>query len=153
MISNPYQFFGRENDLYFRKMTYHDDYDPTYSGFMKSQTNLKLSGIFQDLEGKEYSVILDNSGIVHSDLPRYNSDQEGWAVFTDADHPMNMQKFQLRKEAEAKFMEIASYVYGLPLTLSKEITTHDFNDSATFYQDLIIHKKEVKVHFSIVKES
>ena len=147
MISNPYQFFGRENDLYFRKMTYHDDYDPTYSGFMKSQTNLKLSGIFQDLEGKEYSVILDNSGIVHSDLPRYNSDQEGWAVFTDADHPMNMQKFQLRKEAEAKFMEIASYVYGLPLTLSKEITTHDFNDSATFYQDLIINKKEVKVHF------
>jgi predicted ATP-binding protein involved in virulence len=147
MISNPYQFFGRENDLYFRKMVYHEDYDPTYSGFMKSTRELKLSGTFVDSDGKEYNILLDSNGIVSSDLPRYNSDQEGWSVFTDADHPMNMNKFQLRKEASGKFLEIASYIYGLPLTLLKEITTYDFNDSATFYQDLIIQKNEVKVHF------
>ena len=147
MISNPYQFYGRENDMYFRKMIFHEDYDPTYSGFMASERELKLNGSFVDSEGKEYSVSLDKNGIVSSDLPRYNSDQEGWSVFTDADHPMNMNKFQIRKEASDKFMEIASYVYGLPLSFGKEITTYDLNDSATFYQDLIIQKNEVKVHF------
>lgn len=147
MISNPYQFYGRENDLYFRKMIFHEDYDPTYSGFVNSSREIKLIGTFINKENKEYKVELDKNGLVHSDLPRYNSDQEGWSVFTDADHPMNMNKFQLRKEAANKFLEIASYVYGLPITLSKEITTFDLNDSASFYQDLIIQKKEVKVHF------
>lgn len=147
MISNPYQFYGRENDLYFRKMIFHEDYDPTYSGFVNSTREIKLIGTFINKENKEYKVELDKNGLVHSDLPRYNSDQEGWSVFTDADHPMNMNKFQLRKEAANKFLEIASYVYGLPITLSKEITTFDLNDSASFYQDLIIQKKEVKVHF------
>lgn len=147
MISNPYQFYGRENDLYFRKMIFHEDYDPTYSGFVNSTREIKLIGTFINKDNKEYKVELDKNGLVHSDLPRYNSDQEGWSVFTDADHPMNMNKFQLRKEAANKFLEIASYVYGLPITLSKEITTFDLNDSASFYQDLIIQKKEVKVHF------
>ena len=57
MISNPYQFFGRENDLYFRKMVYHEDYDPTYSGFMKSTRALKLSGTFVDSDGKEFEAL------------------------------------------------------------------------------------------------
>jgi predicted ATP-binding protein involved in virulence len=147
MLSNPYQFFGRENDMYFRKMVFHEDYDPTYSGFIKSVRDLNLTAHFIDTENKTYKVILDQNGIIESELPRYNSDQEGWSVFTDADHPMNMNKFQIRKEAAEKFLEIASYVYGLPLSLGKEITTYDLEDSATFYQDLIITKKEVKVHF------
>lgn len=147
MLSNPYQFFGRQNDMYFRKMIFHEDYDPTYSGFMKSTRNLELVAVFCDLKNSYYKVKLDQNGIVESELPRYNSDQEGWSVFTDADHPMNMNKFQIRKEASEKFLEIASYVYGLPISLGKEITTYDLNDSATFYQDLIIQKKEVKVHF------
>jgi predicted ATPase len=147
MISNPYQFYGRENDMYFRKMIFHEDYDPTYSGFIKSERPLKISGVFIDKDKKEHLVVLDKNGIVHSDLPRYNSDQEGWSVFTDADHPINMNKFQLRKEASEKFLEIASYVYGLPVSLEKEITTYDLNDSATFYQDLVIRKNEVRVHF------
>jgi predicted ATP-dependent endonuclease of OLD family len=147
MLSNPYQFFGRENDMYFRKMIFHEDYDPTYSGFMKSTRDLLLTATFLDKEQKEYTVKLDQNGIVESNLQRYNSDQEGWSVFTDADHPMNMNKFQIRKEAKDKFIEIASYVYGLPISLGKEITTYDMEDSATFYQDLVIQKNEVKVHF------
>lgn len=147
MISNPYQFFGRDNDLYFRKMVYHEDYDPTYSGFSLSSHEMLISGIFCDQNGKEYAVSLDKNGIVHSDLPRYNSDQEGWSVFTDADHPMNMQKFQLKKESADKFIEIASYIYGLPISLEKEVKTYDLNDTAEFYQDLVIKKNEVRVHF------
>lgn len=147
MLSNPYQFFGRENDLYFRKMIFHEDYDPTYSGFIKSERNLLINAIFIDSEKKEYSVTLDQKGIVECQLPRYNSDQEGWSVFTDADHPINMQKFQLKEEASEKFLEIASFVYGLPISLGKPISTYDLGDSATFFQDLIIKKNEVNVHF------
>lgn len=147
MLANPYQFFGRNNDLYFRKMTFHKDYDPTYSGFMLSQSDMLITGTFIDTNEKEYIVKIDKNGIVESQLPRYNSDQEGWAVFTDADHPMNMNKFQLKEEATEKFLEIASYVYGLPIHLDKKVTTKDMGDSASFYQDLIITKNEVKVHF------
>jgi predicted ATP-binding protein involved in virulence len=147
IISNPYQFYGRENDLYFRKMTFHEDYDPTYAGFMKSSREMMLEGTFVDVEMKEYKVIIDKNGIIDSQLPRYNSDQEGWSIFTDADHPINMNKFQLKEEAKDKFLEIASYVYGLPLELGKPIETHDFNETARFYQDLIIVKNEVRVHF------
>lgn len=147
ILSNPYQFYGRDNDLYFRKMTFHEDYDPTYAGFIKSEREMILEGIFIDSSMKEYKVVLDTNGIVESELPRYNSDQEGWSIFTDADHPINMNKFQLKHEAKEKFMNIASYVYGLPLELGKPVDTHDFNETATFYQDLVIHKNEVKVHF------
>ncbi len=147
IISNPYQFYGRENDLYFRKMIFHEDYDPTYSGFIASSRKLSLKGVFFDNTGKEYFSHIDQNGIVETTLPRYNSDQEGWSIFTDADHPINLNKFQLKWEAADKFLEIASYVYGLPIELGKTVETHDLNDTAKFYQDLIIHKKEVKVHF------
>jgi len=147
IISNPYQFYGRENDLYFRKMIFHEDYDPTYSGFMSSSRKLSLKGTFVDEKGVEYVSHIDSNGIVDTNLPRYNSDQEGWSIFTDADHPINLNKFQLKSEAKEKFLEIASYVYGLPIELGKPVDTFDLNDKATFYQDLIIKKNEVRVHF------
>ena len=151
LVSNPYQFFGRENDIFFRKLIWNKDYDPIVDNFKPSKNKLKIKANYTDIDGKSYSSILDGKGIVKSSLERYNSNQEGWTIYCNADHPMNMNKFQLYSKNKDLFLDLAKSIYGLDVDLDKEVESSwidkDTKEVIRFYQDVILTKKDVSVHF------
>ena len=53
ILSNPMQFTGRKNDLFFRKLTFDTNYDPTYYKLRKEKNKLFISGEFIDSETGE----------------------------------------------------------------------------------------------------
>ncbi|MBC8304626.1 MAG: AAA family ATPase [Pelagibacterales bacterium] len=151
LISNPYQFFGRENDMFFRKLVFNEDYDPVIDGYIEPKHKLHLSAEYCDSNGEKYNSILDHKGLVESSLGRYNSDQDGWSMYCDTDHPINMNKFQLYSKNKKIFLSLAKCIYGLEVNLEKKIESswidRTTKEVVEFYQDFIINKKEVRVHF------
>jgi len=147
ILSHPSQFFGRNNDLFFRKLTFNTNYDPTYFKYNKTKNKLKMIGTFFSTdENKYYKTEVDDS-VVSTDLPHYNSDQDGWCIFTDADHPINMGKFQINSECSDKFLELANATYNLPCKLDKFISTFDMETEVSFFLDFTIQKNDVTVHY------
>jgi hypothetical protein len=147
ILSNPRMFLSRDNDLVFRKLTWHPDYDPSTIGFTPSEADLLLTAIFSDKEGKESKVVMDAHGVVVNELPHYRSDQEGFSIFVDADHPINLNKFQLPSEAADKFLSLARTVYGLPSSLGAPLRVAELDASRDFHLDFVIEKGDVRVHF------
>jgi predicted ATPase len=147
ILANPQMFLNRDNDLIFRKMTWHPDYDPTTIGFNPSEAVLDMVATFSDPEGNERKVVMDCHGVVVNELPHYRSDQEGFSIFTDADHPINMNKFQLPVESGDKFLRMAKAVYGLPVSLGNAVRVAELETTREFHVDFIVHKGDVKVHF------
>lgn len=147
ILANPQMFLNRDNDLIFRKLTWHPDYDPTTIGFTPSSEPLFMKAVFSDIEGSQKIVTMDNHGVIANELPHYRSDQEGFSIFVDADHPMNMNKFQIPEEAGDKFLRLAKAVYGLPVSLNTAIKVAELDSSRNFHTDFMIVKGEVNVHF------
>jgi predicted ATP-binding protein involved in virulence len=151
LVSNPYQFFGRDNDMFFRKLTYHKDYDPIKDNFKPAKNELLINASYTDIDGNNYSSILDGKGIVESSLDRYNSDQEGWSIYCDADHPMNLNKFQIYSKSKDLFLNLAKAIYGLDVELDKQVESSwidkETEEIIRFYQDVILIKDKTKVHF------
>ena len=147
ILSNPMQFTGRKNDLFFRKLTFDTNYDPTYYKLRKEKNKLFISGEFIDSEtGEIYKTeVLD--GVVTSNLPHYNSDQDGWTIFSDSDHPINMNKFQINEECADNFLSLACSIYNLPCKLDKNVSTFDMDTSASYFLDFTLQKNDVTVHY------
>jgi len=147
ILSHPSQFFGRNNDLFFRKLTFDTNYDPTYYKYSKTKNKLKMVGTFFSSEdGKIYKTEVNDS-VVSTELPHYNSDQDGWCIFTDADHPINMGKFQINSDCSEKFIELANSTYNLPCKLDKFVSTFDMDTEVSFFLDFTIQKNDVTVHY------
>ena len=155
-------YVGRENDLIFRKLTFHPDYDPTLPHFAKYVDEMRIEGIF-DLDGEEQKVIISTTnGVERNDLLKFSN-----VVFVDADHPMNMKKFQIPEERIDVFTDIAKAVYGYDVSLGKPVETFEnswdgredtYNNlkndkkKVVFYQDFILDKGDVKVHFKSMSD-
>jgi predicted ATP-binding protein involved in virulence len=151
LVSNPYQFFGRENDMFFRKLTFQKNYDPTAEGYVAPENNLLIKAEYVDIDGKTRSSTLDSKGMVESCLKRYNSDQEGWSLYCDVDHPINMNKFQLYTKNKDLFINLAKDIYEFDVELDKKVES-EWVDKTTreviqFYQNFILNKKDAKIHF------
>jgi len=108
------------SDLFFRKLVFNKDYIPGYEGMKKvsSNTLMVLRGIF-DEDGVEKIVEINSKdGVIKNELP-YKS--EGHCLSLDADHPLNMNKFQLHTEMAETFLDIANAVYGFKCELDNTI--------------------------------
>jgi len=154
------QYAGRDNDLVFRKMTFHPDYDPTLPHFAKYKEPMNVRGVF-DLGGEEKIVEISSKenkdgkveGIVQNDLDGFRN-----IVFIDADHPMNMKKFQLPGDFSDLFIDIAQVIYGYKVSLGKAVKTFEKDseeeegESYVFYQDLMIDKGDAIVHFKSMSD-
>ena len=83
LVSNPYQFFGRENDMFFRKLTFDKNYDPTAEGYVSPKNAMRIDAHYSNINGEIFKSSLDGKGMLSSTLDRYNSDQEGWTLYCD----------------------------------------------------------------------
>ena len=157
---------GYGDDLQFRKLTYHPDYDPSYESFEKARDTMEIEGIFLH-DGQERKVIFNSGGLVLNELSSDNG-QRDFTLFTDADSPMTTGKFQLHSKYKDKFLTIAQAIFTYPVILDKFVpSNHGFgfeealkstsigeklfgeqNKSDGYYTDVTITKKDgTKVHF------
>ena len=143
ILSMSHRLSTKVNDLYFRKMIYHEDYDPSYIKFESSNHSMRIEGIFDTDEG-EKRVLITDQGVEVNEIEKFS-----WGVvyFIDADHPMNMQKFQLHDELSDKFLDIAKLVYGFDCRLDQLCESFEKGDKEHYYKDFILDKKGTKVHF------
>jgi predicted ATP-binding protein involved in virulence len=143
ILSMSHRLFTKENDMYFRKMIYHEDYDPSYVGFEKSNRPMKIEGIFETDDGNK-RVLITDKGVEVNEVERFS-----WGIVygIDADHPMSMQKFQLHKEMSDIFLDMAKLVYGFDCKLDQLCESFERGDKEHYYKDFIIDKHGTKVHF------
>jgi AAA15 family ATPase/GTPase len=175
-----------ENNLLLRKMQFHPDYDPNYQGYMKYSDKMEILGTFWNGE-RDLKVHIVDEDVVQNDLFERGQDN---CVFIDADHPINMNKFQIPAERVDLFLDLARTIYGYNCFVEKAVDPEgvigdnenfkealyisvnhkkrDFqekpnlstsqiyqeitqkkasNNSGSFYQDFVIEKGSVRVHF------
>ena len=156
LLSYPSIIRGRPDlTMFFRKMTYHPDYQPGLEGFDKSTTEMKMLGIFETDEGdKEVEIkndwTLEGSGLTKDEV----GNTSPLSFYLDADNPMNMQKFQLNAKYKEQFLDFAKAVYGFECripddktNIAKELNP-ETGEWTTFYLDFVITKfGNTKVHF------
>jgi predicted ATPase len=164
MLGQAKQFIGRENDLVFRKMTYHTDYDPTLPHFAEYQEEMTIEGVF-DLDGVEKLVVITSKGVETNELEGFRN-----AIWINADDQMNMKKFQIPADRIDLFLAMAEAIYGYPVSIGKGVETFEkgwdgrkdtyekFTDGSiggeriTFYQDFVLDKGSEKVHFKSMSD-
>lgn len=158
LIGNIGNLKNRENDLIFRKMTFHPDYDPSLPHFAKHKNIMSIKASFLDEMGEKNIEIRSDhfpDGIVHCQIPERNI-----CVFVDADHAINRQKFQLPADGSDLFLDMARTVFGYDVYLGIESSTYESEGSdgngdglqVDFYQDVIIDKGDAKVHFKSMSD-
>lgn len=163
LLGQAKQFAGRDNDLLFRKLTYHPDYDPTLPHFAQYVDEMRIEGVF-DSDGTEKKVTVTTNGIEANDLEGFRN-----LTWIDADNPMNMKKFQLPSDRADVFLDIAKVVYGYEVSLGKAVETFEkgwdgseksydgfatghAKKSIVFYQDFIIEKGSDSIHFKSMSD-
>jgi len=180
LLGRAKQYKRRNNDLLFRKMIYHTDYDPTLPHFKLLKEHMDIAGVF-DYRGEQKLVYLTSNfekykdGIVRNDLESLRHDDTSLLlsmVFIDADNPMNMKKFQLPVDRKDMFLNIAETVYGYPVSLGIPVRSTEFEwdgreetyetfvngnekisgEHYDYYQDLIINKGNTRVHFKSMSD-
>jgi predicted ATP-binding protein involved in virulence len=142
VLSLAHRLSTKDNELYFRKMIYHEDYDPSYVSFQNSKYDMKIEGVFETDDGDK-RVLITDQGVELNEVERFS-----WGIvyFIDADHPINMQKFQLHEEMSKQFLDMAKLVYGFDCKLDQ--LCEDFEKTGEhFYKDFIIDKNGTRVHF------
>jgi len=151
MLGNIRRYMDRENDLLFRKLEYHSDYDPSLPHYQSSEKKMTMSACFVDEDGREYTNTMTSEGaeegsefdgILSAELT-----DSYVTCFIDADNQINVQKFQLPDVAKKDFLDIATVVYGYTPTVDKSIFTIEDDEEILFWQDLIIEKGKTKVHY------
>ena len=163
IVSAPWRFVGRDVSMLFRKMIFHEDYDPGYEEYEPPTNVMRIEALFED----DHEVVIeldpdkiqllqqgyidhDEVGVLKNDLPRNPSQH---AFYSDADNPANLQKFQINSECHDMFLDIAESVYGYKCELGKEVTEYDTESDSyvTFHTDFIITKPygddPIRVHY------
>lgn len=160
LISSPGSLKNRENDLLFRRLTFHPDYDPTLPHFMKHDAPMRVKGVFV-IDGEEKVVELSSENSEKSDgLVQCDISVRNVGVFVDADHTINRGKFSLPEESADLFLEMAEIVYGYKVSLGKKVGTYEergkqYSGSGECwqtYQDVVIDKGDVRVHFKSMSD-
>jgi AAA15 family ATPase/GTPase len=156
LLSSPWNLESRKDDtLFFRRLTYHPDYNPNYEGFDKRRTNLYMEAIFDDAN-EQKKVIIENNWDAHSSGVVLNELQSEGAssicFYVDADNQVNTQKFQILADAKEEFIDFAEAVYGFKCELPEDKRVEEY-DSGTdsyvvFYTDFIMTKYNgTRVHY------
>jgi AAA15 family ATPase/GTPase len=163
IVSAPWRFVGRDVSMLFRKMIFHEDYDPGYEEYEPPTNVMRIEALFED----DHEVVIeldpdkiqllqqgyidhDEVGVLKNDLPRNPSQH---AFYSDADNPANLQKFQINSECHDMFLDIAESVYGYKCELGKEVTEYDTESDSyvTFHTDFIVTKPygndPIRVHY------
>ncbi len=146
LLASPRRIIGRtKNDLFFRRLTYHPNYNPTYSGFLTDKTHLYMEATFLfDKEKKK--IVLENNwddcvGITTNELPSSYGD---FAAYIDADNPNNMYSFNLDINFSKDFLDIAETVYSFQCYLPEESLVETINPGngkpICIYTDFILKK-------------
>jgi len=155
LLSRPWYLASKEDStLFFRRLTYHPDYQPNYEGFDKSKTNMYMEGIFS-FDGEEKRIVFENnwnkesSGLTLNEFP--TKENFSACFYIDADNPINSYKFQLVKKYKEKFLDFAEAVYGFKCEFISDKYVEEYNSGLdnyeAFYTDFIIHKYNTKVHY------
>lgn len=171
MISNATAFKvdpNRDQSLYFNKMIFSENYEPTSQKYKQKlaelmkkvkandpdnplYANLKVSDDFGDTRAMEVegvfetddgdkTVIIGNEGLVRND---FTEDGKEYCYYVDADHPMEMNKFQLQNTDLADvFLELAKIVYGYPCFFDKSVNI----GKDEYFTDFCIEKWGTTVH-------
>jgi predicted ATPase len=156
LLSYPTTIRGRPDlTLFFRRLTYHPDYQPGLEGFDTRRTEMSMLATFETPDGdKEVEIKNDwslrGSGLTKDEI----GSTKALTMYVDADNPMNMQKFQLNAKYKEKFLDFASAVYGFECEIPDAKTNmHKELDPVTgkwttFFLDFVIIKPGgTKVHF------
>ena len=169
ILSRAHTFYGRDTRYLFRKITYNPEYDPIYTEYKEqyvqgleqklidgkilsreyaekiqaelNKYNMTLTGIFETNEGDK-EVVITTDGVKKNELP-FQQNRLDYSYYIDADAPDNMRKFQLHKEMESRFIDLAKMIYEYDCYLEKEV--EDRNE--LFYTDFVINKYGTLVHF------
>ena len=114
LLSYPTSIRGRPDlTLFFRKLTYHPDYQPGCEGFDISRTEMRMFAVFDTPDGDKEVEIKNDWTLRGSGLTKDEIGQtKPLTMYVDADNPMNMQKFQLNAKYKEQFLDFASAVYG-----------------------------------------
>jgi hypothetical protein len=158
ILGNLGNLKNRENDLQFRKMIFHPDYDPSLPHFAEHKNTMTLKAVFTDGQEEFIAEVCSDhqpDGIVRFEIPSRNV-----CVFVDADHTINRQKFQLPGDGAELFLDMARIVYGYNVELGRPVSTYEGDDGnlegvgqqIDFYQDVIIDKGDAKVHFKSMSD-
>lgn len=172
MLSNASlyrQSSDRDQSLYFNKMVFSENYEPTaqkykeklalmmkkvkennpdnplYSDLKMSEnfgesTKMEIEGIFETNQG-EKNVVISNEGVVKNEFD--DQEEKEHCYYIDADHPMEMNKFQLQNtELADVFLELAKIVYGYPCFFDKSINI----GQDEYFTDFCIEKWGTTVH-------
>ena len=147
LLCNAKMYEGRETDLIFRKLTFSENYDPKYSEFQDAilgkralENPMHIAGLFEDENGDKAEVIIESDGVKKNELPKKHS---GHCYYIDADHPINMSKFQMENTPFAdKFLELAEIVYNMRCYYDKEIT----DGGKGWFTDIVLEKWGTHVH-------
>jgi len=163
LLTSAHTFKGRTTSILFRKFTYHPDYDPDVENYrqeLKRQIKagevtgsveqvggdtvepMAVEGVFETDDGDK-RVLIETSGVKINELPPASGHiYSGHSHFIDADHPMNLQKFQFAGD-ENQFLDLAKTVYGFDCELGRSV----IDKGIRFATDFILHKYGDKVHF------
>lgn len=144
-------------------MIFHPDYDPSLPHFVKHNLDMSINATFVDDNSNPYRVEITSKdvypggkfdGIIKVEIP--SRDVVAWI---DADHIMNMNKFQIPADRIDKFINMAETVYGYRCDIGSEVVTtssgvttvnpalQKTQKTVKYYQDFIIDKGNSKVHF------
>lgn len=146
IISTPRILRGRDNSTLFRKLTYNPDYDPTMAAYIPSSEPCSLHAVFETAGGGRARVEVHGGELLVNELEESPPGGDGWAAYCDADHPINMNKFQLPADQVDRFILLAGEIYGLPCSVGKKITTAESGEKVDIYQDFCIQKGVTRVH-------
>lgn len=153
-LSYPWSLSSRPDcTMFFRKLTFHKDYLPGFEAYEKNKNNMHIEAVF-NIDNKDKRVVIKNnwipeeSGIVINELKSIKP----MSTYIDADHPINMQKFQLKSKYKDEFLDFAEDVYGFKCELLDSSLVEEYDsvedEYLYFYTDFIITKfNDVKVHF------
>lgn len=163
MASNCKRLQSRDNTTFFRKLVFSQDYDSNYQALYDKLDPSVVNKMFveakYDVNGEEKIVQFDNSVILKNEV-----DELDFFTLLDADHPMNVNKFQLENTKYAKkFIELCKVIYNYECYFDKEISdsgkfakdeNEDLkmeddgdNDDLSFFTDFVIQKYGINTHF------
>ncbi|MFW6009235.1 MAG: hypothetical protein ACOCP8_08240 [archaeon] len=167
ILSHPWKYRHRLNDIFFRRLTYNKDYNPNYEGFHNNMNNLYMEAIFM-VNNEEKQVIIKNfwkkikqySSIYEREVDTIVQDEKKSGIIKDeltenvsnyinADNQIDTQKFQLKASYKDKFLEMAKIIYGFDCYFPDYAFVKEKagNENLGFYTDFILQKFGTKVHF------
>lgn len=164
LVSSPYENLARNTDLAFRKLTFHPDYEVDYQGFKPLDHHMTIEAVFATEDGDK-RVVIETDGVKLCELPKK---LHGHSYYIDADHPMNMRKFQIHEKYLKDFLEMAEIVYGMKCEVKRRVKLEGSGKvdakgvkipgtEESVYTDFIIHKQYAhepvtKVHFKTMSD-